>query len=169
MKKLSLTLACALCIFLLASAPGAAKEIRGTFSGSALQSIDSDDDGSNASHNHAVGRSNLGRSEARDFSELLPFGGSSCSPTELLFEYANNTGVTRYEDGSLLLSRLVSGILCSSLLDNTFTFDIEREITGGTGRFEGASGSLFISGSGQSAGAGASGFTGTVSGTLILP
>ncbi len=173
MKKFSLALACALCIFLLASAPGAATELRATFSGWSLQSIDPFVDGTNGRHTHSAGRGRLGAFETGGFSELLPADGTMCgSLTKFLLVYHKSNAVIRYvRDGSLLLTELVDGTVCFDTDDNTFTFDIHRSIIGGTGRFEGASGFLDSTGSGARIGGtgGTTGFTGTSSGTLILP
>lgn len=72
-----------------------------------------------------------------------PGASSSCSGSNLLFlpELAG-AGVFRFEDGSLLEVSLTQGGDCINLTTNTAHCEVTFQITGGTGRFKYASGTL---------------------------
>ena len=100
---------------------------------------------------------------------------SSCSGANLLFlpDLAGG-GVFRFEDGSLLNVQLVEGGDCIDLATNLAHCTLTLQITGGTGRFKNASGTLTYTETAVTVLSDASGnpvlfdatgeFTGTVSG-----
>lgn len=173
MKKLSLAFACVLCILLTASTSGMPPERISTFSGWTLEGIDTDGDLVRGRHFHSAGRGPLGSFTSGGFSELDVPDGVFCGTDKVSIPYKTSSSVVRYDrDGSLLFSKLMSGAVCVDPLDNfSFTFVIEREITGGTGRFAGATGTLSIEGAGARAGddSEAIGYEGTSTGTVIVP
>jgi hypothetical protein len=67
---------------------------------------------------------------------------SSCSgPSALVVAGA---GVFRFQDGSLLTVGITQGALCIDLTAGVGHFTVTYQITGGTGRFKGASGTLTL-------------------------
>ena len=174
MKQLSLAFACALCVLLTASTSGVPTERISTFSGWTLVGVDTDvvPDGVSGRHFHSAGRGPLGSFTSGGFSELGD-PTVSCGLGKVVIPYKKSSSVIRYDrDGSLLFSKLTSGAVCVDTFDNfSFTFMIEREITGGTGRFLGATGTLSLEGSGRRAGddSEAIGYEGTSTGTVIVP
>ena len=86
MKRFSLIFACVLCMVLLGSAPGAAKEkqFTGSFSGWSLESPDHDEEGQPRSHASATGQTTLagGAYTVGALNQLLPYDGSSVCDLE---------------------------------------------------------------------------------------
>jgi len=60
------------------------------------------------------------------------------------FAIAAGAGVFRFQDGSLLIVAIKDGSGCINSADRTSALTVNYEIIGGTGRFEGASGSLTL-------------------------
>ena len=72
---------------------------------------------------------------------------STCSgPTHLYFPIVTGAGVFRFQDGSLLTVRMTGGAACVDLTAGVANFTVTYQVTGGTGRFKGASGALTSTG-----------------------
>jgi hypothetical protein len=70
---------------------------------------------------------------------------SSCSgPANIYFTRVAGAGVFRFQDGSLLKVNLTQGADCVDLAANQAHCTLTLQITGGTGRFKDASGSLTL-------------------------
>ena len=74
-----------------------------------------------------------------------PQPSSTCSgPTHLYFPFVTGAGVFRFQDGSLLTVRITEGAVCADLTAGVGHLTVTYQITGGTGRFKGASGTLTL-------------------------
>ncbi len=72
---------------------------------------------------------------------------STCSgPTHLYFPFVTGAGAFRFQDGSLLTVRITAGAACVDLTAGVVSFTATYQVTGGTGRFKGASGTLTSTG-----------------------
>lgn len=68
---------------------------------------------------------------------------SSCSgPNLLYFVETSGAGVFRFEDGSLLYANITQGADCINVVTNVGLCALMYQITGGTGRFKDATGTL---------------------------
>jgi hypothetical protein len=76
---------------------------------------------------------------------LTPQPSSTCSgPTKLFLPTVAGGGVFRFQDGSLLTVRITQGALCIDLAAGVANLTLTYQISGGTGRFKGASGALTL-------------------------
>jgi hypothetical protein len=72
---------------------------------------------------------------------------SSCSdPTQLYFPIVTGAGVFRFQHGSLLKVTITEGAVCVDLTAGVGHLTVTYQITGGTGRFKGAFGTLTLTG-----------------------
>lgn len=90
------------------------------------------------------GSGTFGKSTSNNQSETVFIG--FCGPNILQLQYVACSVVTRYSNGDLLFSSLDENPLnpstiCYNFVDLTYTITIHLVIWGGTGRFEGATGS----------------------------
>jgi hypothetical protein len=72
----------------------------------------------------------------------MPTGFGCAGPNSLLFTFVAGAGVYRFQDGGLLTTKLKSATVCVNLTAGSANDMIIEEITGGTGRFQNASGTL---------------------------
>lgn len=106
-----------------------------------------------------------------EFAPPLPPGvGTDCSATELQFNLVAGGSVQTFADLSQLFFENTSGYFCLDLDTGAATSVTEGIYTGGTGRFEGASGSATVAVTvGLDVAADISVVNGTIVGTLVLP
>jgi hypothetical protein len=72
---------------------------------------------------------------------------STCSAlTQLYFSTVTGAGVFRFQDGSLLTVTMTEGSVCVDLTAGVGHLSETYQITGGTGRFKSASGTLKLTG-----------------------
>ena len=133
----------------------------------------------------AVGRDNLGKFTVGGVSELEEFDESNpvfCDfdefgyPRGVELQYVSLSQVVRYKNGDLMFSELdpnVPSTLCFNFIDNvSSTFEAYSIITGGTGRFEGATGYSAATGSSTQLGdvndGGIFGFSSKTEGEIFL-
>ena len=77
----------------------------------------------------------------------LPISQSSNNcPSPVNIPVLAGAGVFRFSDGSLLTVRVNSGGLCIDLVNGVAHISESVQVTGGTGRFQGASGTLSMTG-----------------------
>lgn len=165
-------------IFWVAAAHANDKFLKMTFSGTSetsptnLQQPDTSNDGDNF-----AGEGTLGSFTVRNLRAISnsPGTSSACSGSNQLFlpELAG-AGVFRFQDGSLLEVNLTQGGDCIDLTTNVAHCTLTFQITGGTGRFQHASGVLTMTETVETVAADALGnpvffaatgeFTGTISG-----
>ena len=183
MNKWSWTIGLA-CSFVIALASGRAEArdipIKGDFAGTGLTArIDLNNDGRLADGGTWVEKSNLGQSSAQFVIEGVPVPPTGACPAGQLETalVAGSVVNTFLHTRDQLFIELTSRIFCVDLVTFTFSAHTIATITGGTGKFAGATGSVdyrftgvvfladFDPASNQLFGS----FTGTVEGTLILP
>jgi hypothetical protein len=117
-----------------------------TFSGTAgSTSVDLQIPDTNTSEYNFAGKGSLGQFTFRSVSSsrTSPEQSSTCSgPTQIYFRVAAGGGVLRVQDGSLLILTLTEGDDCIDFAAQEAHCTRTFRITGGTGRFKDASGSL---------------------------
>jgi hypothetical protein len=105
--------------------------------------IDSNADGESANFGVGQGRSTLGPITREGWVEVFPWDGATfCGPTHVQINYRFAESSFRFKDGSRVFAVFSSGTLCFNFATGTFTASGEIEVIGGTGRFEGATGTL---------------------------
>ena len=76
-----------------------------------------------------------------------PQSSNTCSgPTQLYFPVVAGAGVFRFQHGSLLTVSITEGAVCVDLTAGVGHLTVTYQITGGTGRLKGASGTLTLKG-----------------------
>ena len=123
------------------------KPVKMTFSGSvafiALPPSLNPFPGTVTDEENFAGTGSLGRFTFHGFrtDKTAEESSNTCSPGPFA-RVAAASGVFRFEDGSLLTVTLTEGSLCLDLVAGRGKFSHAYRITGGTGRFKNASGSL---------------------------
>jgi hypothetical protein len=128
------------------------RPVRMTYSGSTAATTLNLQPGTVTDEEHFAGSGTLGRFTFRQLrADVFPFSGqppSTCSPpSRLYFPVARGGGVFRFQNGSLLKVEITGGAYCIDLTDLTApvgNLTVAYQITGGTGRFKGASGALTL-------------------------
>lgn len=119
-----------------------------TFSGDAsFSTIDLKLPGTLAAEENLAGHGSLGQFTFRfvKASATVPQPSNTCSgPTKLYFPDVAGAGLFRFQDGSLLKVTLTGGGDCIDFAANEANCSLTFQITGGTGRFEHASGVLTL-------------------------
>ena len=117
------------------------RPVKMTFSGTNVATTINLRPGTITDEHQSAGRGSLG---AFTFRELhADQGGAPASPTcGPQFLVVAGAGVFHFEDGSLLSVEITEGDGCVDLTVPVALLTVKYQITGGTGRFEGASGEL---------------------------
>ena len=121
------------------------KPVKMTFSGTVEPSTINLQPGTNTDEVNLAGSGAQGQFTYRELhaDTASPQPSSSCSgPTHLFFQTVAGGGVFRFQDGSLLTVRITAGSLCIDFTAGAAHLTETYQITGGTGRFKGASGTL---------------------------
>ena len=121
------------------------KPVKMTFSGTLEASTLSLQPGTNTDAEDLAGNGTLGPFTFRELHADIasPQPSSTCSgPTHLYFPTVAGAGVFRFQDGSLLTVSITQGAICIDLSAGVGHLTETYQITGGTGRFKGASGAL---------------------------
>lgn len=171
-------IACLLAIGVFAGNPALAEEITGTFAGShfpVLSDYDGDTLPNALTANEMTGvASVLGRFAGRSFGESR-FDGDYCSETEVKLGWVADTAVYTAANGDVLYAVFApeaedpDSHLCFNFLDNSFRATVHLKISGGTGRFEDATGHLVVASNGVLSASGLGGFwKGTLKGQISL-
>jgi hypothetical protein len=160
------------CASLILSSAAQAGEIKlnQRFSGNGLPTmVDTNGDGITAAHGNFYVRGSPGRATVDSFNEFTDFMPYFAEGCDLRAGLVAQTYVATFDDLSMLFYQATDGFLCFSLS----TFLIEGEITGiisgGTGRFTGATGTWLNNFEGFSAGVGMNVFQGTITGKVEVP
>ena len=128
-----------------------AKPFKRSYSGWIVATeIDTNGDGRRADSVTTTEKGTFGRATANWQGELEPNPSGTCdnNPGIFKFDYVAVTGIEIYHKGDGMAWGLDQGTLCSNPLFGTFTFEVHLVLLGGTGRFEGATGSAILSGEG---------------------
>ena len=169
MKVLLISLICA-GLILSAAAQADGIKLNQRYTGNGLPTmVDTNGDGVTAAHGNFYVRWAPGRATVDSFNEFTSFTPYFVDGCDLRAGLVAQTYVETFEDGSMLFYQATEGFLCLSL--STFVIDSEISglITGGTGRFAGASGTWVNVGKGYSAGVGMNVFEGTLKGSIEVP
>ena len=169
MKLPLITLICASLILSTAAQADGIK-LNQRYSGNGLPTmVDTNGDGITAAHGNFYVRGAPGRANVDSFNEFTAFGFHGVTGCELRAELVAQTYVETFADGSMLFYQAEEGFLCLNLSTFIISSEIRGVISGGTGRFAGASGTWVNVGTGFSAGVGMNVFEGTLKGTIVLP
>jgi hypothetical protein len=118
------------------------------FSGTAgASAIDLQQDNTTNDEENFAGNGTFGQFTFRNIRAIasLPQPSSTCSgPGKFFFNNLAGAGVFRFQDGSLLKVTLIQGSDCVDLVAQHGNCTLTLQITGGSGRFEGASGVLTL-------------------------
>ena len=172
------TVAWLLVIGLLSASPALAQQIKGTFTGSyfpVLSDYDGDGIPNSVTASEMSGVATVfGRFSSRSFG-ASEFRGEYCSETEVKLNWVDDTAVYTAANGDVLYALFApepgepESRLCFSFLDSTFQATVHLKISGGTGRFAGATGQLIVASTGVLAPSGLGGFwQGSLSGHVTL-
>jgi hypothetical protein len=105
--------------------------------------VDTNADGQTAGFGVGQGRSTLGPVSREGWVETFPWDGVTfCGPTHVQINYRFAESSFRFKDGSRVFAVFSSGALCLKYATGTFNANGEIAVIGGTGRFEGATGTL---------------------------
>ena len=120
--------------------------VRMTFSGTLVATgFDLQPGGAPAFELTAAGRGSLGPLTLHDVNAGSGMPSGTCGgPNFLAFTQGVAAGVFRFQDGSLLTYKLKEGTLCLDVTKNIGKFTGTQQITGGTGRFNNAAGTLLF-------------------------
>ena len=160
------------CASLILSAVAQAGEItlNQRYSGNSLPTmVDTNGDGVTAGDGNFYVRGGPGRATVDSFNEFTAFAPYFVDGCDLRAGLVAQTYVETFQDGSMLFYQATEGFLCLSLATFVIDFVAEGVITGGTGRFAGASGTWVNVGKGFSAGVQMNAFEGTIKGTIVVP
>ena len=118
------------------------RPVKMTFSGTNVATTINLQPGTVTDEHHSAGRGSLGPFTFRELHAdgPPPPTPSTCSGPHFLV--VAGAGVFRFQDGSLLTVRLQDGDGCINPMAGMALLTVRYQITGGTGRFEGASGAL---------------------------
>lgn len=117
--------------------------VKMTFSGTNVATLMNLQPNTVTDEQHSVGNGTFGAFTFRELHADTPVAqqpSSSCSGPN--FATIAGTGVFQFQDGSLLIVAIKDGSGCVNSADKSAALTVNYQITGGTGRFDGASGSL---------------------------
>jgi len=116
--------------------------VKMTFSGTNVATTINLQTGTVTDEQHSAGNGNLGPFTFRELHADGPSPQPSATCTGPYFLVVAGAGVFRFVDGSLLIVRITEGNGCVNLTVGQARLIVSYQITGGTGRFQGASGAL---------------------------
>ena len=126
---------------------GQEQHVSMNFSGSIMASTNNVAPATSPTDAAFAGNGSLGPFTYRELAagSSTPTPSSTCTgPNHLSFPFVSGGGVFRFQDGSLLTIKISRGATCVDLSVPEGIATITYQITGGTGRFQGASGTLQV-------------------------
>jgi hypothetical protein len=145
-----------MCASLLSAGAAQAETFKRTASGWLNQTeVDIDGNGVRLNSLTAFGKGTFGQSASNDVGETGPFAGEFCEffPPDIVvirLPIISRSSIIRFANGDLLYATLATGGLPSSLCldvrNGTRTVKIHMVVSGGTGKFDGATGELLVTG-----------------------
>jgi hypothetical protein len=123
------------------------KHVKMTFSGTLEVSAINLQPDTNTDGENVAGDGTLGPFTFRELHADLaaPQASSTCSgPTRIYFPTVSGGGVFRFQDGSLLTVNITEGAICIDFAAGMARLTENYQITGGTRRLKGASGTLTL-------------------------
>ena len=123
------------------------RPVKMTFSGSIVPTSINVQPNTITDEEHLAGNGTLGPFTFRKLrtDALSPQPSNTCSgPTQVNIPVVAGAGVFRFQDGSLLTVRITAGSLCIDFAAGVGHLTETYQITGGTGRFKGASGAITL-------------------------
>jgi hypothetical protein len=170
---MKLSLISFVCASLILSAAAQAGDVtlNQRYAGNGLPTmVDTNGDGITAAHGNFYVRGAPGRANVDSFNEFTAFEFNDfIAGCELRAELVAQTYVETFADGSMLFYQATEGFLCLDTSTFIISSEIKGIISGGTGRFAGASGKWVNVGTGFSAGVGMNVFEGTLTGNIEIP
>jgi len=167
---MKLPLVIAICVGVILSGAAQSGEIKYNqrFTGVGYStSIDTNDDGLFASAFTFQSKGSPGKATTQSVGEFKPMlPGAGC---DLQSELVQQSFVSTFNDGSMLFHVTTAAQTCITFLPFSFTGHLEGTITGGTGRFEGATGTWTTEFEAWAVGETVSAAIGTTKGTIIVP
>ncbi len=135
-----------LCVAGIYAQPTPGRPVDMTVSGTAAGSTVNLGTGTPVSEYNFGGKGTLGRFTFRTISasEASTSLSSTCPSPKLYFAVITGAGVFRFEDGSLLKGVVTGGSACIDTVAKTALCIRVYQVTGGSDRFEGASGALTL-------------------------
>jgi hypothetical protein len=131
--------------------------------------VDANEDGFTASVLTSKGFSTWGPITANGLIEGTPTGWFCDNDSNFIeFTALHGTVVFQTNKGDQFYARLTDGTSCFDQTTSTTTYTQNWEITGGTGRFEGATGSVINTGTITGLGFGHNAFGGSTEGEIVL-
>jgi hypothetical protein len=123
--------------------------VRMTFTGSAIYlppQISLGPNTGQAADLSEAGDGSLGPFTLREVSATgaMPAGPGCSGPNSLAFSFVAGAGVYRFNDGSLLTYKIKDGSSCVDFTAASANTTVTQQITGGTGRFKNATGTLTL-------------------------
>lgn len=148
MKQIATLISTAALLFNLCAASAYGQQtVSMTFSGTNLGTQIDLQPGTVTDDINLAGRGTLGSFTYRELhaDALAPQSSSTCvGGAGLYLPTVAGGGVFRFQDGSLMTVSLTGGALCIDLAAGVAHFTGTYKVTGGTGRFKGASGTLTV-------------------------
>ena len=117
--------------------------VKMTFSGTNVATLINLQPNTVTDEQHSAGNGTFGSFTFRELhadGPVVQQPSSGCSGSN--FAMLAGTGIFRFQDGSLLIVAIKDGSGCINPVARTSALTVNYEITGGTGRFEGATGAL---------------------------
>ena len=162
----------ALCAGLILSGAAQAGEINinQRFSGNGHPTmVDTNGDGNFAAASTFYLRGSPGRAVMHAFAEFTPFMPYGTPGCDLRAELVYENVVETFDDGSMIFYMATSGFNCVDFATGKVGGQLVGIMTGGTGRFEGASGTFVVDFEAFVVGGGMIAFAGTHKGTIVVP
>jgi hypothetical protein len=173
--KLGLGLVLLIVPFIATSSFADELRISGKWAGSVVQvAFDLNGDGVSSNLIDAQIKGSFGMKSLDVLSEYMPVGLCGTDPDLIQISFLYSKPILSFANGDQLWGTMGSGSMCMHLQTAEFTGEGHGVFTGGTGRFEGASGPFTVTFSGKNLtlmtmGFGFAPIRGDIVGTVVLP